>query len=339
LNWPSEALVLAPLPLAVLANLGRRHLSARVAIIVVFAAAEAVVGSSGLTLFSASSTGYRIAGLALTVGAAASAAALLPDARRLLARRLPFDPLDPVATTALATLPLLFASWVYNETAIDLLALESSGPRLTLSELALTELPMLAAAYLGVGLLVRRSMGAATLRLGLSRPELWQVGLALGLAIFFYVVGLAGDRLEHLVDPTTAARVDQATRHYYGALSAPWGLLAIAVLPAFCEETLFRGALQPRLGVVLAALGFAALHPQYGLTADAIVVLVLGLGLGLLRRFTQTTSAILAHAGYNAIAVIAPSPVWIGPAVAAEALLAAVLLIAWQRRRRRPDTP
>jgi membrane protease YdiL (CAAX protease family) len=163
--------------------------------------------------------------------------------------------------------------------------------------------------------------------------------LGLALVIPFFLISVGGDRLEHILDPATAARVDQATGHYYAGFSGPGGLAILALLPAVCEETLFRGALQPRLGIVLAGIGFAALHPQYGFSLDVAIVLVLGLGLGLLRRYTQTTSSILTHAGYNFLAAAGPGSAWLLPAIVVEMVLAGATLVAWLWTRRSTANP
>ncbi|MBQ7455377.1 MAG: CPBP family intramembrane metalloprotease [Clostridia bacterium] len=86
-----------------------------------------------------------------------------------------------------------------------------------------------------------------------------------------------------------------------------WALamLAVAMIPALCEELLFRCVLQralchrlPRAGVWIAALLFAALHRQW----DALpALLLLGLTLGwLYRRYGFGGSALL-HLLYNAV--------------------------------------
>ena len=77
-------------------------------------------------------------------------------------------------------------------------------------------------------------------------------------------------------------------------------MLLIGVLAGVCEETLFRGALVPRLGVVVTAVLFAALHTQYAITFATLEVFVLGIGLGLLRvRSGSTLPCMVTHAGYN----------------------------------------
>jgi hypothetical protein len=75
-----------------------------------------------------------------------------------------------------------------------------------------------------------------------------------------------------------------------------------AVMAGTCEEVLFRGALQPRAGIVITALLFAAGHLYYGATPILAFVFVSGLAYGLLRQHMNTTTAIIAHATYDVVA-------------------------------------
>ena len=80
-------------------------------------------------------------------------------------------------------------------------------------------------------------------------------------------------------------------------------LLAVAVIPARCEELLFRGLLQgglcrllPRGGVWIAACVFAAVHGRW----DAFPALVLvGWVLGKTYRYRGYFCSVLLHALYN----------------------------------------
>jgi membrane protease YdiL (CAAX protease family) len=65
------------------------------------------------------------------------------------------------------------------------------------------------------------------------------------------------------------------------------------------EEILFRGALQPRFGLILTSLAFGVVHMQYGLAFALLSIGVVGLVLGIYRRRINTTSSILIHSLYN----------------------------------------
>ena len=153
----------------------------------------------------------------------------------------------------------------------------------------------------------------------------------------FYAVSQGGQYLQEQLDPNLARRLEEATSHYYAGIGGVVGIGVIALAPGIAEESLFRGALQPRLGILLAALAFTAVHTQYALTIDTLLVFALGCGLGLVRRFLNTTTAITTHAAYNALAGIGvPTVLW-PAAIGAEALLLILSLVAW--RTARPRAP
>jgi len=152
----------------------------------------------------------------------------------------------------------------------------------------------------GVGVFVTRTPAEALVRLGL-RPfatrDLWWIPLG--------VAGLAA----------LNTGVEWAQKSWF---PAQWsfdqrvvGLMAgdlgrfetvlLGVSAGFGEELAMRGALQPRLGLVLTALLFAALHVQYSWTGMLTIVLF-GLGLGFVRLRSSTTTAIVIHAIYDMIA-------------------------------------
>ena len=82
-------------------------------------------------------------------------------------------------------------------------------------------------------------------------------------------------------------------------LSAVLFGLLIGVGAAVGEETLFRGAVQPALGITLTSLLFASMHTQYGPSIILVHIFLLSVGLGLLRKYANTTLAFITHATYN----------------------------------------
>ena len=76
-------------------------------------------------------------------------------------------------------------------------------------------------------------------------------------------------------------------------------MLILALGAGFGEEILFRGALQPAFGLIISSLLFAVTHIQYGLTPITLIVFVIGIILGLVRRYSNTSVAIFIHVGYN----------------------------------------
>ena len=230
---------------------------------------------------------------------------LLPAVRRAIARVLPIDPESIVHMTALAfalyEVGLSLSQMAYIG---DLSNLVETGMTLSTWDVLLSGLPLLLLGVLGAGLFVRRSGAHVLERLGLRLPNwkhlLLAVVLVALLLAFDYGVNWAWERL----DPAGYDSLIQVTDQLFGGLMTVGGAIVLGLSAGVCEEILFRGALQPRLGLLLSAGLFAIGHLQYGLTVATLEVLVIGLVLGLVRRRTNTTTTILIHAGYNAAGVL-----------------------------------
>jgi uncharacterized protein len=225
---------------------------------------------------------------------------------------------------------VLVGSQLANQLSVDVLAQQlRSGPQLGPLDLIVQELPFLLAALLGVGLLVRRTPAQAFARLGLVRLAPWQLALALAAAGVFYAFSSGVDLLSQRLTPDLAQEVDAANQRLFGRLGDPLGIATIALAAGVCEEVLFRGALQPRLGILWTSLVFAAVHSQYGLSLDVVAVYVLAVCLGLLRSFANTTTTVVCHVAYNALVGIGVGGAWLGLALAAEAGLLLLTVLAF----------
>jgi len=257
-----------------------------------------------------------------------------------LARFLPLDPENPVHSLALVLAVILFGSQAASIFFADSVAQEGTLAPLSVSDLILQELPFVILALVGVGLYMRRGFGEAVLRLGLVRPAWWHIPLALAAAGVFVAFSQAMGYLGQTLTPSTAQQIDATTNHLYANLGGPLGIAAVALAPGICEEILFRGALQPRLGLLIPALLFASIHTQYGFSFDALAVLVIAIGLGLIRRYANTTTTVICHVSYNLVVGIGITSQLVGVAVAAELVLIAVVAYAWwAARRRRVENP
>jgi membrane protease YdiL (CAAX protease family) len=136
--------------------------------------------------------------------------------------------------------------------------------------------------------------------------------------------------------------VDASSQHVFGALSATaLGIALLAVVPGLSEEILFRGALQPRLGLLATALLFTSTHTEYGLSFVTLEVLVLAIGLGLIRMYTNTTTSCVCHITYNLLVGIGIAGVMLDVAIGVEVVLIGISAYAiWaQRRSRTPAHP
>jgi membrane protease YdiL (CAAX protease family) len=260
---------------------------------------------------------------ALLVVTGLLAASLLPRrTREVLSRVLPVRPASALDATALVLTVVLVGSQAANQLAVDVLAEQRlSGPQLTPLDLLAQELPFLAAALLGVGLFTRRPLAAAFHRLGLVRPLPWQLALALAAAGLFFAFSSGVDLLSQRLTPDLTQKVDAANQRLFGRLGDPLGIATIALAAGVCEEVLFRGALQPSLGITWTAVVFAAVHSQYGLSLDALAVFVLALCLGVIRLLANTTTTVVCHVAYNALVGVGVAGAWLLPALLVEAAL------------------
>ena len=114
------------------------------------------------------------------------------------------------------------------------------------------------------------------------------------------------------------------------------GVAALALLPGICEELLFRGALQPRFGLLPTAVLFTSIHSQYGISLDLVGIFVIGLSLGLIRKWTNTTTSMTAHVSYNLLAGVTLGGSVLYAAFALDAVLIAVACLGiWLQVRSR----
>jgi membrane protease YdiL (CAAX protease family) len=275
-------------------------------------------------------------GAGIMVTAVVAAVLTSNPMRERVARVLNLDPDNPVHGLALVLAVILFGSQVALVSFVDVLAADQQQAPLSVVDLFAQELPFLIIALAGVGVFIRRDGKQAAVRLGVVRPAWWHITLALAAAGVFFAFGQGIDSLSRTLTPQTWHNVDATTKHLFGGLNTPVGIAAIALLPAICEEILFRGALQPRLGLIVTALLFTSIHTQYSISFDTFAVFVLALGLGLIRKYTNTTTSSICHATYNLVVSIDISNL-LGFAVGVELLFAAVTAYGvWSLRRRRP---
>jgi uncharacterized protein len=339
LGW-DFLIYLIPLPVIVFANLAEASRptapSWRAAtwIVLAFLASLAII--YGLILLP--HKGELANGLTVVVSGVIALLTVWPVFRSILARILPIDRDSALDATAVVFTVLMVGTQIGAQLSGNVLETLAKQQSLHPIDLIVQDLPFVLAALLGVGLILRRSPGGAMRRLGIVRPEWWQLVLALACAGAFYAFSTGTDILASRLTPDLAQKVAAANQQIFGQLGNPIGIATIAITAGLSEEMLFRGALQPRLGLVWTALVFAAIHSQYGLSLDALAVFILAIGLGLLRHFANTTTTIVCHVVYNAVvgiglADVLPIPVL----VAAEAALLALLAVAFLTRRNRPE--
>jgi membrane protease YdiL (CAAX protease family) len=240
---------------------------------------------------------------------------LLPPVRRMAATVTKLDPGSPVHAVALSMTMLIIINLMVTlgfglGNLTSMLEAQNStnvNANGALATLWVQQILMALLAIVGVGWLTRRSFGQAMVRLGITGITGRQLWLALGLALLMVPVVAGIEALGSLVGFGADADVEALSEELFGPLfRSPFGILTIGLAAALGEEPLFRGAAQPRFGMIITALLFALVHSNYGITISTVVVFVLGLVLGWLRNNHNTTTAMVMHASYNiTLAIIA----------------------------------
>jgi membrane protease YdiL (CAAX protease family) len=174
---------------------------------------------------------------------------------------------------------------------------------LTVSE---TLLPLPALLYLAAsGASLAGALALAPLRRG-------SVALCMGLGAALWLASLGLLELQYTLWPPGQGYIEGFRRIHEllrpsGPFDALVSLVAIAVLPAVCEETAIRGVLLPALrtklavspAIVLSAVAFAVMHLDLYRFA---FTLSLGLARGALRLHAGSLlPSMLAHASLNAL--------------------------------------
>jgi membrane protease YdiL (CAAX protease family) len=242
-----------------------------------------------------------------------------PAVRRVAAKVLPIEPDSFVHATALATVlgltvvvfvpllvlrepPLLVLSSVTEE-----MRNSDAGEGAELRSTVYEFLWLVPSTIVAVGYPVRRSSPEALRRLGFVTPKLWQV--ALGVALVPVVIGTMSV-VDHWSEsiwtrfdwPTTNTKAfDEMMRFAIN----PWGAVIVGVTAGVGEELAVRGVLQPRLGIVLSNLFFTGLHALQYNWDGLVSVFLIGLALGVVRKYTNTTTSAIVHGGYDFVLVMA----------------------------------
>ncbi len=256
-------------------------------------------------------------GLALGLGLASVRLITSDGTRRWVARLTGagsrYDPESNVHLAALV-LSLSFVSILFSQLVssggLSGLAEDVSAAGIPLSGLLVQAVVVTLAAFLGVGLSIRRDLTSSLVRLGLRLPTVSDVtsgviaGIGLyGVAITLFTVWSSIAPAEQIAEQSAASDA------IVGVFNTLPTAFALAALAAISEEILFRGALQPVFGIGLTSVLFALFHNQYALTPATLIILAVAVGLGILRQRQSTTAAIIAHFVYNfvqlALAILA----------------------------------
>jgi uncharacterized protein len=184
-----------------------------------------------------------------------------------------------------------------------------TGGRVPPVAILASQLPFILVAVLGVGAGIRRNLRETLARLGYGPISLTHLGIVVLFIVGAFGLSVAADTLFAQLQPDLYREVGELTQSLFNPkgfspVSAVLFALLIGVGAGLGEETLFRGAVQPVFGIPVTSVLFASMHVQYGPSLLLGYIFVISIGLGLLRRYINTTASFLAHAGYNTIGIL-----------------------------------
>ena len=247
------------------------------------------------------------------LGAALAPLMLLPAARARLAKVLhDFRPESAINAVAASLYVLVVSFFLSQQVSVDQLqsiknSISSTGQSPSLAFIIATnQLPFLVVSFAGVGVVVRRDGRAALQRLGLYWPGWRWILLSLGVAVLLVIFGIVFDEVMTRVTPAQSKAINDVSQLLLKNVDTPWAAIILALAAGIGEEIIFRGAVQPRFGIVAASLLFAVMHTQYSVSLATLEIFILGIFLGLLRKRAGVIASIIAHAGYDLILLMIP---------------------------------
>ena len=262
-----------------------------------------------VTVSGVSATRVVLGNLLELVGSLSAPLMLIPAVRVWVGKVLrSFRPESSTNAVGAAMYVLVVAVFVSLQISTDQLkAIKDSGTTPSLWFIIGTnQLPFLIVALAGVGIFVRRSPGEALERLGLTWPGWRWIAASAAMAFVLVAFGTVFDLLMTRLTPEQTRNIDQVSQQLLSNVTSPLSAIILALAAGIGEEILFRGALQPRLGIIAASLLFAVLHTQYAISLASLEIFILGLALGWLRKRAGVTGTIIAHAGYDLILLMIP---------------------------------
>ena len=230
---------------------------------------------------------------------------LLKPFRQMVGKVTPMDPDSPIDWSGLAIV-LGLLGFLIPTAFVDsapVTVADSSATALT-TGLLQQLLAFVALAYVAVGYRNYRSGPEATLRLGIQKPTATQITMGLAGVLAAFVAANIGGLLTQWLQPDVVDALESSMESITSGVTTPIVAIVLALSSGIGEEVLFRGAIQPRLGMVLSALLFTFLHAQYGFTWVLLGLFLIGMIFGWLAKKYGTMAAVVAHVVYNLTVVI-----------------------------------
>ena len=235
---------------------------------------------------------------------------LLKPFRQAVARVTPMDPDSPIDYSGLAVI-LALLGFLIPTVFVDSTpeAPDTSNTSMLINGLLQQLVAFVLIAYVAVGYRNYRTGAEATARLGIQQPTPTQIAAGAVATLAALVAGGIGGALTSWLQPDSVSDIESAVESMVAGVSNGIVALILALASGIGEEVLFRGAIQPRFGIVLTAILFTFLHAQYGFTWVLLGLFLMGCIFGVVASRYGTMAAVTAHVLYNLIIVILQ--VWI----------------------------
>jgi hypothetical protein len=218
----------------------------------------------------------------------------------ILFRSAPSHTLRLAARITVITLLLMIPAWFVIQVALSDF-LDNPKPIFERVSLGGELVGYIALALAGVGFMLRRRWRESLERLGIRRLRGDHLLLIVVGVIALYALNAGADWVQRAFFPALWQQDHQVNQKLAAGLGVGRTLL-LGLSAGIGEEITMRGALQPKLGVWLTSLLFAALHVQYS-WFGMLVIFLLGVTLGTIRARASTTTAMVVHTIYDVIAV------------------------------------
>ncbi|GAB4564573.1 MAG: hypothetical protein Kow0047_14460 [Anaerolineae bacterium] len=229
--------------------------------------------------------------------------ALLPPARQLVARWQPgFSPDNVLHAVSLSLAVIMVGSTLIQGVLVqDLGQATRVDGGIGLSDIWAQGVALTVIGLIGIGWGTRRSWREVWERLGMTPVTGGVARIAATATVALLALDVAYMWLWQRLDPAGAEQIARVSGLLFGDLANVPGALSVGITAAISEEIIYRGALQPRFGLLTTAALFALSHVQYGVSPATVEVFIIGVVLGVVRRRTGLTACMLIHLAYNAL--------------------------------------
>lgn len=240
-------------------------------------------------------------GLFMIAAGVAVGLTLLPPVRSLLSRVMPINEKsmpDMVGLAVMLSVSIIMI-WTIDLTFADNNGADEEFASMGGSSLVLQTVLLVAIAYFAIGGAINRDFASVRDRLGLHMPTSRQVAISIMLIIPLFIVSALGGILTEFFQPGFTEDIDAIMEDVTGDLINVQGALLIGLTAGIGEEILFRGAIQPRYGIIFTSVIFTLIHVQYGFSFVLLGVFLTAIIFGIQRQKMNTTCCIITHAAYN----------------------------------------